>query len=545
MPESLKKLPIATQSFSDLIEGDFLYVDKTDLIYNLIDQEAVFLSRPSGFGMTLLLSTIEELFLGHKQLFQGLKISSTDYSFNKYPVIYFDLAIPSNTTEILEQGLTHLITDISINEGFNIKNVISGIDLELLLRYLYKKYSQKVVVLIDNFDDPVRSHIDNTELANDNNKLLHSCFATLKRCHKYLQFILVTGITRYALMSFSAGLNHLYDISFNPKYSEICGFTPTEMDYYLGNRYSTLLNSLKSDGKMAAESTVDDLCRLLLDWYGGYSWDGKSRLLNPISILQTFYNNNIDSYWYNTARSRSFISNMFKQAPLLLTENNLKNICPTYFRNVDIDELNIPALLFNTGYLTLDTIEYIEYNKHKVETYNLKAPNFELQGKYYTLGVEALSRYPIQEPSDRRLQLFQAIAMCDGSRLSDIVAALYQELPAKRHPEKDDTGSFYYSILWAYCSGLFPLTQAEVFDSDGNIRLLLVIKDDTHVPIGFKYSRDMGQEKVDELLDHLANTALQSCLSRGCPGHNRLQRNDFITVGLGVFGRGQVRAVFG
>jgi hypothetical protein len=545
MPESLKKLPVATQAFSNLIEGNYVYIDKTDLIYNLIDNEAVFLSRPRRFGKSLLLSTVEEIFHGNKYLFEGLKIASTNYSFNKHPVVYLDLSIPSYSKEVLREGLLTLVTDIAEEEDFNISSSIPSLAFRSLIKKLYKKYSQKVVVLIDEYDEPVSSHVDDIELAKSNSEILRYFYSSLKSCNKELRFVLVTGVTRYALMGLSAGLNHLIDISFNPQYSAICGFTPIEMDYYLGNRYYTLLNSLKSASLLPPESTVDDLRKLLLTWYDGYSWDGNIRVLNPISILKSFYDYKIDTFWYDTAPSRKFISNIFNKSLLEVTEDKLKNISGEYFRSATVDELNIPVLLFQTGYLTIDNIEFINKDELMIETFNLKTPNSELQGKINHFYLEALAHYLIKDAPKERVQLFQAITRRDGHQLSNIVAAIYKEVPAVHHTGKANTESFYHSILWACWKMLVPLAKMEQPDSGGNLDLLLVLDDDTHVVIELKYSKDNRQKNVGKVLDRLAKKALKSISSHDYGGHYRLQGKKFVTIGLGVFGRGQVKAVFG
>jgi hypothetical protein len=550
MPEFLKKLPVTTQSFAKLIEDNYVYIDKTDLIYNLIDREAVFLSRPRRFGKTLLLNTVAEIFRGNKYLFDGLKISSTNYSFEKYPVVHLDLSVQSDTKENLEKGLISRLTRVAEKEDLNIRHSLPGEALGFLLADLHKKYSQKVVVLIDEYDEPVSSHIDNMELATCNSEVLKFFYSSLKSSNDILRFVLITGVTRYALMGLSAGLNHLDDISFDPQYSAICGFTPTEMDQYLGNRYLTLLNNLKSRKLMPKNSTEVDLRSKLLYWYDGYSYDGENRVLNPISVLKSFQKSKYDFFWYNTAPSRAFISNIFNKYPIQLLPYKLKNIPSDYFNNVKVGELNLPIFLFQTGYLTIDNIEYVVEEKEEdeetiTETYNLKVPNFELKNKYYKLYDESLARYLIKDVPQESDNLYQAISTCDGRKFSNIVAALYKGLPAEHHTQKDDTESFYHSILWAYCKGLVTSAKAEEPDSGGDLDLLLVLKDDTHVVIELKYAKDKGQENVDELLEQLANQALKSISSHDYGGHYRLQGKNFITIGLGVFGRGQAKALFG
>jgi hypothetical protein len=485
------------------------------------------------------------LFKGSKNLFEGLNIYSTNYSFESFPVVYLDMSLLSDSTDTLEADLIDLITRKAKLEDLSVNVLKPSLALSFLIEDLSKKYGKKVVVLIDEYDAPVSTYIDSIDLAEKNSRVLRSFYSSFKSCRDHLHFVFVTGVTRYALMGLSAGLNHLKDISFDPNYSTICGFTPTEMDFYLGNRYYTLLNSLKSNGAMPSESTVEDLRKELLSWYDGYSWDGKTRLLNPISILKTFDMQKFDHFWYNTYPSEEFISNIFNRSPFELTPNKLINIPTTYFHSVSVKKLHIPPLLFQTGYLTIDNIEFIEKDKHLVETYSLKPPNFEVKDQYNDFYKEALSRHLIKDPAKEKVQLFQAITSCDGLQFSNIVAALYKRLPALHHTQKDDTESFYHSILWAYCSGLVSSSEAEEPNSGGNLDLLLVLMDDTHVVIELKYAKNMGQENVDELLDQLANKALQSISSHDYGGQYRLQGKKFITIGLGVFGRGQVKAVFG
>ncbi|MDR2141401.1 MAG: AAA family ATPase, partial [Deltaproteobacteria bacterium] len=307
----MKNLPLAIQNLREIIEGEYVYVDKTDLLRELIKIKQVFLSRPRRFGKSLFLDTLEEVFQGNADLFSGLKIAASGYEFKKYPVLRLSMTGDCSSPELLKEGLITKLEDI-VKPYFpkvKLRSDKPGVALQRLIKDISQECGEKVVALIDEYDYPVSHYTDNPPLAKANTAVLSSFYVGFKEVDEFLRFVMVTGVTRYAMMGLSAGLNQLVDISFNPKYAAICGFTPDELDQYFGDRYDSVLEHQKSIGKMPVESSVADLRQKIFDWYDGYTWDGRTRVLNPISILNFFNDSYFKEYWNFSAHSYVFLKN--------------------------------------------------------------------------------------------------------------------------------------------------------------------------------------------------------------------------------------------
>ncbi|MDR2142382.1 MAG: AAA family ATPase, partial [Deltaproteobacteria bacterium] len=233
---TLKELPLGNQSFARIIDDNLLYADKTRYVYNLVTSKErnYFLSRPRRFGKTLLLSVLEELFTGHRERFQGLWIDGSDYDFPRFPVLRLSLSLESGSPEIFQQNLINRLKDNA--QAAKLRQVIEARTpaayFEKLIKALSEEANSEIAVLIDEYDAPVTRNLDNSKIAKANAKILHDFFANLKddKVSPCVGFTLVTGITRYALTSMDSGPNHLKDISLNPKFAGLCGFTLEEFD---------------------------------------------------------------------------------------------------------------------------------------------------------------------------------------------------------------------------------------------------------------------------------------------------------------------------
>jgi hypothetical protein len=276
-----------TSDFKTIINSGFVYVDKTKLLKDLIDSphKQFFLARPRRFGKSLLLRTLHAVFEGDADLFAGLEIAKAGYKFEKYPVVYINMAIDSYSPTILHTSLMELLLDIGKYKGVEISTTTPSGVLRNIGQRLAEKHGQEVVVLIDEYAYPISRNVGKTELVNDNSDIISDFYSSLKELEPYLRFVMVTGVTRYSMMGLSSGLNHLKDISFQKEYAAICGFTSEELDLYYEEHCNLTLDKLKKLGKMPSTSSKADLLNKILAYYDGYSWDGETRVLNPWSIL--------------------------------------------------------------------------------------------------------------------------------------------------------------------------------------------------------------------------------------------------------------------
>jgi hypothetical protein len=386
----MKKISIGVSDFVEIIHGDYVYVDKTKTLKGLIESpyNQVFLARPTRFGKTILLKTLQAIFEGDANLFAGLEIAKEGYKFEKYPVVYINMAMDCSNTDLFQRCLLAKLNNIANSEGLERSdfNTLGGV-IEDIVTGLYKKHGQEVVVLIDEYDYPFSHNVGDTALANDNSNAVHGFYCALKELEPFLRFFMVTGVTPFSMMDSSYGIDHLRDISFIPKYAAICGFTPEEMDLYYNERYGLTLDNLKQIGQLSPASSIDDLRQEILKFYDGYSWDGRTRVLNPWSISSFFAKCQFDYFWFNNAKSLEFIPNIISLKCLTLMSNNIISVDPNIIFHPKLPNDGSPIpLLFYIGFLTIDTIKTelnVRTNCHE-SIYNLKIPNFEVNKTFYT-----------------------------------------------------------------------------------------------------------------------------------------------------------------
>ncbi|MDR2200002.1 MAG: AAA family ATPase [Deltaproteobacteria bacterium] len=534
----MKSLPLSIQSLEKIIDKGAVYVDKTGLFTDLVKYEQLFLSRPRRFGKSLLLDSLEQLFLGNAELFSGLKIADSGYEFKKYPIIRLNMTMRSKSPEKLNERLIKNLQNIANSYNINLRDDDPGGALQLLIKDLSEKCGEKVVALIDEYDNPVSKYMDNIALAKANTDVLSSFYAGFKDMDKFLRFVMVTGVTRYAMMGLSSGLNQLVDISFDPKFAAICGFTPDELDQYFGDRYSSTLETLKSTGYLPPESSESDLRQEILYWYDGYTWDGKTRVLNPISILNFFNSNEFLEFWKDTSPSVTFLRNIISANPLSFTTNYLQGFKRSDISLATVGKVASVPLLFHTGYLTIDKITRVD----KKLRYSFKVPNFELQDSFYEILNDCLH---INNNVVEAEVLIKAVRERNSELLTDIIRTLFNRIPAKHYKNNENLKeSFFHMALLCYCSGLLE-ARSEEPGPLGDLDLLIITPDGLHTVIELKYSRNPDPSQPEKTLDKLVEKALNVIKKKQYGARYRLPNRDIIPVGLGVMGRGEAKAVFG
>lgn len=362
--------PIGIQSFEEIRNGGFVYVDKTALIYRLAASgQYYFLSRPRRFGKSLLVSTMETYFSGRKELFEGLAMESLEKDWTEYPVLHLDLT-GSSYTDIshlkvsLDQHLRkweslYDVTPMSEEVSSRFKDIIDA---------AYRKTGQKVVILIDEYEKPIIDNIDNPELMEQFRRELQGFYSVIKGKDNAIRFAFLTGVTKLGKMSIFSGLNNLNDISMDPRYADICGITEDE------------LKSTFGESVRANELSVDDCYKKLAQMYDGYHFTENSvGIYNPFSLLNTFNSGKFRMYWFETG-TPTFLVRYLKQG-----NYNLDNISRN---DVSLETLTgsnyvSPApitLMYQAGYLTIK-----DYDQ-RFNTYNLDYPNEEVKrGFMYSL----------------------------------------------------------------------------------------------------------------------------------------------------------------
>ncbi len=367
---SKAKLPIGIQDFEKIIANGHTYVDKTQLIYQLIIRfDPYFLSRPRRFGKSLLISTLHALFSGKRDLFKGLWIDNSDWNWVAYPIIRLDMsAINNGTPEMFERALIHALNKIASQYDLTLYGETSSDILSDLIEQLALTTGQAVVVLIDEYDKPLIDNIDNFELAQGNRKILRQFFTILKAQDKYLRFVFLTGVTKFSKVSVFSGLNNLNDITMSNDYSALLGYTRKELEYYFANEIQEVAS--------ANEMTLADCYERIKEWYNGYKFSKNGEwVYNPFSTLKLLDSKDFSAHWFETG-TPAFLIDLVKKRQFDLSNLEQINVSVQSFSSFDLEELPTLPLLYQTGYLTIKSV------LPHINAYCLGFPNREVSQSF-------------------------------------------------------------------------------------------------------------------------------------------------------------------
>ena len=500
----MKKLPIGIQSYKKIVENDCVYIDKTQYIYNMLnDASYYFLSRPRRFGKSLLLDTIAEVFGGDKELFKGQWIYDSGYPFKKHPVIRFDMSnIANETPEILKYAISEDIIACAEKENITLAGGVPGILFKRLIQNIYKKYGEQVVVLIDEYDKPILDNIDDIKTATENRRVLRSFYGILKSMDPYLRFTLLTGITKFTKTSMFSGLNNLKDITMSADYAGICGIPTDSLEEYFGEYITELAKHVrfKNNGSIMNE---------ILAWYDGYSWDGRTKFLNPFSLLNFFSDRKIGSYWYETG-TPGFLIDLIKKKPESYLVFYKMKITERVLNTFDIERIELEPLLFQTGYLTIVDVEETK----GPPVYVLDIPNYEVKEAFSQQILSALTECGDVRAGQAQMEIGKALETGDLHKMLGMLRGLFASIPYELHIDEE---AYYHSIFYAAMTLLGFDIDAEVSVSKGRIDAVLELGKKIYV-MEFKYvkyPRDADDGTKKKLVDTALDKAMEQINDRG------------------------------
>ncbi|UOD35232.1 ATP-binding protein [Deferribacteraceae bacterium V6Fe1] len=469
--QKLKKLPIGIQTFSKIIEGDYIYVDKTKEAFELIKNYSyVFLSRPRRFGKSLFLDTLKELFEGNKKLFEGLYIYDKWNWDEKYPVIKISWDGKNRTIKDLESTLKETLLDNQKRLDIECED---DLDLVICFRRLItlaaEKYNQKVVVLIDEYDKPILDVLDNIEQAKEHREYIKGLYSVLKGVDAYVKFAFLTGVSKFSKASIFSGLNMLTDISLNPKYGNICGYTQKDIETSFMPYFKDVdLEKVKK-------------------WYNGYNFL-KDNVYNPFDILQFISNEFLfRNYWFETG-TPSFLIKLIKERNYFLPKLTNLIVDDKLLSSFDIENIDLEVILYQSGYLTIEKM--IEDELLSSIEYKLKIPNLEVQISLNDYIINYLFK------GDNRLKS-PLIKSLYYEKLEDFKVALtslFASIPYTNFTKNDLNlyEGFYASVIYAYLASLGIDIIGEDITNKGRIDLTLFVGDKIYI-LEFKVDGQQGE----------------------------------------------------
>lgn len=374
----LKPVQASTYTFRTIIEGGYVYVDKTRYLYDLIRQASgiYFLARPRRFGKSLMISTLEAIFKGEKDLFQGLWLSTSDYQWQTYPVIRLDFSRHAiKSADRLEQVIDYYIEEIALKHGLTLRGFDYQSRFDNLIQQLGR--TSKVVILIDEYDKPIIDNIENLAEAKRIRETLKNFYTIIKAMDEYIRFVFITGISKFSKVGVFSSLNHLTDLTMNPAFATALGITEEELT---DNFHEHIAALAQHEG-----TTGTTLRHKMQQWYNGFCFvENCQNVYNPFSTLQLFFHQRFANYWFETA-TPTFLIKLIKQREYDLPQLTQLEVSELGFSTFEIENLEIIPLLFQTGYLTIKA-----YNVER-HLYHLGYPNQEVENAFLVYLLEEFS----------------------------------------------------------------------------------------------------------------------------------------------------------
>ncbi len=475
----MKKLPIGIQTFRKIIEGGYVYVDKTRFALKLIESggDFYFLSRPRRFGKSLFLSTLKEIFEGNRELFKGLYIYQR-YDFRPHPVIrisfgsgdYSEIgSVYKEILRILERNIRDLNIDCKDREDYK------GCFEELIYN-AYKKYHQKVVILVDEYDKPILDNILNRDRAKQARDILKNFYSVIKDMDEYIRFVFITGVSKFSKLNLFSGLNNLRDITVVKEYAEICGYTQMDLE--------TVFREHLKGANMG----------LVRRWYNGYNYFGE-KLYNPFDILLFIANGfEFRNYWWSTG-SPTFLIDRLREENYYIPSLEGARISEEELDYFDVEGISLLTLFWQTGYLTFKEKE-VDKILGSI-SYTLTVPNMEVQRALNSLFVDYLTRQEYEKHNFFK-DISSSLIKGEFESFIDILRSIFASIPYQNYANNiiSRYEGYYSSVVYTYLCALGYEVVPEDNTNRGRIDLTLKLPDKI-VIIEFKV--DSSEDPIEQI----------------------------------------------
>ena len=463
---ALKKLPIGIQTFSKIRKDNYLYVDKTALALDLIDNGTYyFLARPRRFGKSLLVSTLQAIFEGKEELFRGLAIHDEWDWDTKYPVIKISFGGVARNREEMKKMVCGILRSnqerlqISCNDTND-----GGVCFRELIERAYKKYGQKVVILVDEYDKLIVDNLDQIEVAKEGREILKDLYTTIKDSDEYIKFAFLTGVSKFAKVSIFSGLNNLKDITLDKRYATICGYTHHDLETtFTAHLQGADMNKVRQ-------------------WYNGYNFLGEP-VYNPFDILLFIDNDFIyNNYWFATGTPTFLIKLIQKHNYFIPQLDNLQ-LSSHLIDSFDIENIKLEPILFQAGYLTIRKVE--ELRRGGIQ-FTLGIPNKEVQLSFNDMLIDYLTDQAV-ERNRYQNQLYDILEYGKVESLEETLTTLFAGIPYNNYVNNTISNyeGYYASVIYAYFSSLGLEIIPEDVTNKGRIDLTIKIDDNIYI-IEFK-----------------------------------------------------------
>jgi hypothetical protein len=483
------RYPIGIQTFSEVRKRNCLYVDKTQYVYELAnDLKYVFLSRPRRFGKSLLTSTLDSYFSGQKELFSGLAIEQLEKDWMEYPVLHFSLATAKmGTTEDLFRQINMQMSRMEKRYGLtcDIDNVAAR--LFNLVTSIYDKTGKPVVVLIDEYDAPLLTVLHDPERLEPMRTALQSFYSPLKDLDPYLRFVFITGITKFSQLSIFSQLNNLSNISMNPRFATLTGFTQEELE----RDFTEGIQGIADDNGLTYQVALEKLRTL----YDGYHFSRNAEgVYNPFSVLQAMQTGSLDNYWFATG-TPTFLVKMMKKFNTFLPALDGSRAKATEFDAPTEAMHSILPLFYQSGYLTIRG--YIP----QVDTYVLGFPNEEVKTGLLNALIPYYVSPNINATNNTLDDMYLSILKDDIDGMLTVARSFFASIPYQEGTLKDAPTSegHFTAMLYVVFSLLSNYCYSQVRTAAGRMDILLKTRTTVYVmELKMDGSADEALQQIDD-----------------------------------------------
>ena len=475
---TFRRYPIGIQDFEDLRNNNYIYVDKTALIYQLVNTNKIyFLSRPRRFGKSLLVSTLHAYFRGKKDLFQGLAMERLEKEWNVYPVLHLDFSMTKYT------ALSDLLGQLNLNlydwEKLYGKEEVEGTPAERfrgVIRRAYEQTGKPVVVLIDEYDAPLLDSNHLPELQNELREEMRKFFSPLKAQGEYLRFLFLTGISKFSQMSIFSELNNLQNISMRDDYSAICGITERE-----------LRTQLKTDIEMMAQAnneTYEEACMHLKQQYDGYHFSENCEdIYNPFSLFNAFAQKKYANFWFSTG-TPTFLINILQQSNFDIRELDGATATAEQFdapTSVITDPLPV---LYQSGYLTIKGYD------PEFQLYTLAYPNKEVRKGFIESLMPAYVHLPARENTFYVVSFIKDLRVGNLDQCMERIKSFFASIPNDMNNKEE---KHYQTIFYLLFRLMGQYVDAEVKSAVGRADVVIKMQEAIYV---FEFKVDGTPEEA-------------------------------------------------
>ena len=471
------KYPIGIQTFANIINEGYLYVDKTALVYKLAnDSKYYFLSRPRRFGKSLLVTTLEAYFQGRKELFEGLAISELEKDWKQYPVLHIDLNAErySDTQALISIMDRHLNLFESVY-GHNPMEKTPADRFIGIIRRAYEQTGKQVVILVDEYDKPLLEAIGNPELQNDYRKILKSVYGVGKTMDSYIRFALFTGVTKFSKVSVFSDLNNLEDITMDEQYSEICGITEQEIRNNLDNEVEAMAEKLKVSKSECYEK--------LKVYYDGYHFHPDSvGIYNPFSLLCALKRREFRDFWFETG-TPTFLVETMKRNNYDLERLTCEEATADLLGSLDSIDTNPIPLIYQSGYLTIKGYD------PRFMTYRLGFPNEEVERGFSRF----LFRYytPVSQGKDSFIKDF--VMAIEAGQVEKFMSLLKTLFAGQDYQLAGDAELYFHNAVALIFKMVGFYTETERHTSDGRMDMVVQTTDYIYL---FEFKLDKSADEA-------------------------------------------------